>query len=138
MTMSIKTITAVAAGTMLATSAFAQSAKEVRGASPYAAIENEPAPKLIVDPPLPRERAHRAGVRDRRPQRIATGGAFAHTRRRCALVVGGRERHQYNRHCRGPTRPAQDSDRLGQSQPSALSRIRHVQAAGDVQTALLG
>src|SRR5262245_61440006 len=53
MTMSIKTISAVAAGTMLATSAFAQSAKEVRGASPYAAIENEPAPKLIVDPPLP-------------------------------------------------------------------------------------
>jgi hypothetical protein len=31
----------------------AQSAKEVRGATPYAAIENEPAPKLIVDPPLP-------------------------------------------------------------------------------------
>ena len=51
--MSIKTISAVAAGTVLATSAFAQSAKEVRGASPYAAIENEPAPKLIVDPPLP-------------------------------------------------------------------------------------
>jgi Family of unknown function (DUF6130) len=46
-------IAAVAAGTMLATSAFAQSAKEVRGASPYAAIENEPMPKLIVDPPLP-------------------------------------------------------------------------------------
>ena len=30
-----------------------RSAKEVRGATPYAAIENEPAPKLIVDPPLP-------------------------------------------------------------------------------------
>jgi hypothetical protein len=30
-----------------------QSAKEVRGASPYAEIKNEPAPKLIVDPPLP-------------------------------------------------------------------------------------
>ena len=35
------------------TNAFAQSAKEVRGASPLNAIENEPAPKLIVDPPLP-------------------------------------------------------------------------------------
>jgi len=33
--------------------AFAQSAKEVRGASPYVAVENEPSPKLIVDPPLP-------------------------------------------------------------------------------------
>ena len=30
-----------------------QSAKEVRGASPYLELENEPAPKLIVDPPLP-------------------------------------------------------------------------------------
>jgi len=31
----------------------ARSTKEVRGASPYVAIENEPAPKLIVDDPLP-------------------------------------------------------------------------------------
>ena len=30
-----------------------QSAKEVRGATPYAEIENEAPPKLIVDPPLP-------------------------------------------------------------------------------------
>jgi len=35
------------------TNAFAESAREVRGASPLNAIENEPAPKLIVDPPLP-------------------------------------------------------------------------------------
>jgi hypothetical protein len=48
-----KTLAAVAAGTVLATSAFAQSAREIRGASPYDTIENEPAPKLIVDPPLP-------------------------------------------------------------------------------------
>jgi hypothetical protein len=53
MTMLIKTLAAVAAGTALATSAFAQSARDVRGASPYVAIENEPAPKLFVDPPLP-------------------------------------------------------------------------------------
>ena len=51
--MLIKTLAAIAAGTVLATSAFAQSAKDIRGASPYVAIENEPAPKLIVDPPLP-------------------------------------------------------------------------------------
>jgi hypothetical protein len=31
----------------------AQSAKEVRGASPYVEIRNEPEPRLIVDPPLP-------------------------------------------------------------------------------------
>jgi uncharacterized protein DUF6130 len=30
-----------------------RSAREVRGATPYAAIENEPPPKLIVDAPLP-------------------------------------------------------------------------------------
>ncbi len=33
--------------------AAAPSAKEVRGASPYMEIQNEPAPRLIVDPPLP-------------------------------------------------------------------------------------
>ena len=49
----IKTLAAAVAGTVLATGAFAQSAKDIRGASPYVAVENEPAPKLIVDPPLP-------------------------------------------------------------------------------------
>ena len=58
MIMLIKTLAAVAAGTMLATSAFAQSARDVRGASPYVAIENEPPPKLIVDPPLAAGLAH--------------------------------------------------------------------------------
>ena len=54
MTILIKTLAAAAAGAVLATSAFAQSAtaREIRGASPYIAIEKEPAPKLIVDPPL--------------------------------------------------------------------------------------
>ena len=53
MTMLIKALAALAAGTALATSASAQSAREIRGVSPYVAIENEPAPKLIVDAPLP-------------------------------------------------------------------------------------
>ena len=35
MTMLIKTLATVAAGTVLATSAFAQTAREVRGASPF-------------------------------------------------------------------------------------------------------
>jgi len=52
MNMFIKTLAAAAAGTLLASGAFAQSAKEVRGGSPYVEIKNEPAPKLIVDPPL--------------------------------------------------------------------------------------
>jgi len=56
MTTLIKTLAAIAAGTVLITSAFAQdvapSARDIRGPTPYLAIENEPAPKLIVDPPL--------------------------------------------------------------------------------------
>ena len=35
----------------------AQTAKEVRGATPLVAIPNEPAPKLIVDPPIPEQLA---------------------------------------------------------------------------------
>ena len=43
----------LAACTMLAVNASAQSAKDVRGPSPLVAIENEAPAKLIVDPPLP-------------------------------------------------------------------------------------
>ena len=53
MALFINTLAAVTAGTVLATTAFAQSAREVRGPTPYFAVENEPAPKLIVDPVLP-------------------------------------------------------------------------------------
>ena len=53
MTLLIKTFAAAAAATILATSAMAQSARDIRGRSPYIEIENEPAPKLIVDPPVP-------------------------------------------------------------------------------------
>jgi len=47
--MLVKTLAAVAAGTVLVTNAFAQSAREIRGASPYVAIVNEPPPKLVLD-----------------------------------------------------------------------------------------
>ena len=54
MTLLIKTLAAAVAGTVLATSAFAQSPAEGRGPASFAAtIENEPAPKVMVDPPLP-------------------------------------------------------------------------------------
>ncbi|WOH47625.1 DUF6130 family protein [Bradyrhizobium sp. sBnM-33] len=53
MTLLIKTLATVAVGTVFATSAFAQSAREIRGASPFETIANEPAAKLIVDPPPP-------------------------------------------------------------------------------------
>jgi hypothetical protein len=48
-----KTIIAVAVSAFVASGAFAQSAKDVRGPSPYVEIANEGPPKLIVDPPLP-------------------------------------------------------------------------------------
>lgn len=44
---------AAAAVAAFATAASAQTARDIRGASPYETIENEPAPRLIVDPPLP-------------------------------------------------------------------------------------
>ena len=53
MTTQIKALALAAAATVLATGAAAQTAREVRGASPYVAVPNEPAPKLVVDPPLP-------------------------------------------------------------------------------------
>lgn len=58
MTALIKILAAVTAGAFFALSAntggaYAQSAREIRGPSPYGAIANEPAAKLIVDPPLP-------------------------------------------------------------------------------------
>lgn len=37
----------------LAAAANAQSARDIRGPSPLVAIEDEPPPRLIVDPPLP-------------------------------------------------------------------------------------
>lgn len=46
-------LAALAVGVMLPANAFAQTAREIRGPTPYAEIENEPPPKLIVDPPLP-------------------------------------------------------------------------------------
>ena len=51
--MTIIRMLAGAAVTVFAMTAFAQSAKNIRGPSPYVEIKNEPAPKLIVDQPLP-------------------------------------------------------------------------------------
>jgi hypothetical protein len=75
-----KILAALAAGTMLATGAFAQTAKDVRGATPYVVIENEPAPKQFVDSPLPDEFA--MGIVQRRDCRkiggvSGGGGIFA-------------------------------------------------------------
>jgi len=55
--MLVKTLAAVAAGTALATIAFAQTARENRGPTPLVAIQDEAPAKLIVDPPIPEQLA---------------------------------------------------------------------------------
>ena len=47
-----KGVLVMGASILLAGGAVAQSARDIRGASALVAIENEPRPKLIVDPPL--------------------------------------------------------------------------------------
>jgi hypothetical protein len=48
-----KTLAALAACSVLAAAAFAQNATDAVGPSPLVGVENEPPPRLIVDPPLP-------------------------------------------------------------------------------------
>jgi hypothetical protein len=52
MTRGLCSLAILVAAAGFATSALAQSARQVRGASPYVSIANEAAPKLIVDAPL--------------------------------------------------------------------------------------
>jgi hypothetical protein len=52
MQFALSCLTVMAACTMFAGAAFAQSARDIRGPSPLVAIENEPPARLIVDPPL--------------------------------------------------------------------------------------
>jgi hypothetical protein len=52
MAMSVLSVAVMAACIVLATGAAAQSVRDIRGASPLVVIENEPPPRLIVDPPL--------------------------------------------------------------------------------------
>ena len=58
----VSAIVAVAASTMFATIALAQSAPETRIASPIVSVANEPAPKLFVGQPLPEALARGAAV----------------------------------------------------------------------------
>jgi hypothetical protein len=52
MNLMLKDLLAMTAAVAITTGASAQTAKDIVGPSPLVAIENEPAPKLIVDPPL--------------------------------------------------------------------------------------
>jgi hypothetical protein len=60
--MFLRSIAAFAACASLSFSAFAQSARDVVGATPWETIENEPPAKLVVDPPLPEPLSRGAAV----------------------------------------------------------------------------
>lgn len=49
----VRKLVVLGAFAFLATGAAAQTARDVKGATPLLAIENEPPARLIVDPPLP-------------------------------------------------------------------------------------
>jgi hypothetical protein len=53
MTRLLTTLAVLAVGAGFATGALAQTARDIRGASPYEELRREPAPRLVVDPPLP-------------------------------------------------------------------------------------
>ena len=50
---------------LCALSAAAQTAKEVKGATPLVAVPNEAPPKLVVDPPIPEQLAQGRSVLQR-------------------------------------------------------------------------
>jgi hypothetical protein len=50
-------LAAMAAASLLTPGVSAQTARDIRGPSPLVAIENEPPPRLFVDPPLPEQLA---------------------------------------------------------------------------------
>ena len=52
MSTTLNALAALVASTVFAATALSQSARDIRGPSALVAIENEPPPKLIVDPPL--------------------------------------------------------------------------------------
>ena len=99
-------------------------------------IDNEPAPRLIVEPPLPGPLAQgvvfipyrvenlrilplgRAG----RAQRVSARRASAHHRRRPALAVGGFRPEQHHRPGGHAARPAQGADRGGGCRRQRLHR----------------
>lgn len=124
MTLLIKTLATVAAGTVLAANVFAQSAKEVLGTTPYVVIENEPPPKLVVDPPVPDQLARGVVEIQYRVENLHIVPVFG----------AAAEWSQYSRCGRATAWPAQGADRISQQRASSLYRLR-VHRDGDVHSA---
>lgn len=58
MNVALDVMAVLAASTLFASAAIAQSARDIRGPSPLVAIENQASARLIVDPPLAEQLAH--------------------------------------------------------------------------------
>jgi hypothetical protein len=143
----IKTFATVAAGTVLLTNAFAQSAKEVVGATAYVGIESEPPPNLTVDPPIPDQLARGVVEIQYRVENLHIVPVFG----AAALNVSPRVGHLHVPvddlpwHWTDPSglntvavvrataRPAQGDDRVSQQCASSLYRLR-VHRDGDVHS----
>jgi hypothetical protein len=65
-----RTLTLVVAATMLNLSGFAQSAKDVRGPTPFIPVGQEPPAKFVVDPPIPLALAHGAALIQYRTENV--------------------------------------------------------------------
>jgi hypothetical protein len=74
---------------LYALSAVAQTAKEVKGATPLVAIPNEPPPQLIVDPPIPEQLAQGRVFIQYRTENLRILPVFGNT----ALAVSPRIGH---------------------------------------------
>jgi hypothetical protein len=113
-----------------------QSAKDVRGASPYTEVNDEPPPKLIVDEPLPdglpqgivwiqyrTENCRILPVFGKEALKLSPRVGHLHVRvDDLALVVGRHQRQQHSRHRRDAARGAQGDDRVGGPHASGLPR----------------
>ena len=82
-------VTVMFATSMIALAAFAQSARDVKGATPLVAIQNEPPAKLIVDPPIPEQLARGRVFIQYRTENLRILPVFGTT----ALVVSPRVGH---------------------------------------------
>lgn len=85
----VVTASMLVAGSLVAGSAVAQSARDIRGPSALVAIENEPPPKLFVDPPLAEQLARGLVFIQYRTENLRVVPVFGHG----ALTVSPRIGH---------------------------------------------
>jgi hypothetical protein len=71
-----KSLATLVAASMLTASAFAQTAKEANGLTPFIPVGQEPPAKLIVDPPIPLALAHGVALIQYRAENVRISPVF--------------------------------------------------------------